>query len=51
MYNEITKEDYYILCKSLDEWEQCFYNLVNKHYRVDSFETLDYLISDEEVKN
>jgi ESCRT-II complex subunit VPS25 len=48
---EITKEDYYILWKSLDEWEQCFYDSVNKHHRIDSLETLDYLISDEEVKN
>lgn len=48
---QIGNEDYYIMWKSLQEWEDCFYDVVNKHHRVDSLETLEYLMNDEEMKN
>lgn len=45
------KEYYFVLWKNVEEWQQCIYDSVIKHHRVDSLETLDYLMYDEEVAN
>ena len=47
----ITCEEYFVLWKNIEEWEDLFYNSVVKHHRIDSLETLDYLINDEENRN
>jgi len=42
---------FFVLWRGLDEWMQIIYDSVIKHHRVDSLETLDYLMYDEEVAN
>jgi hypothetical protein len=36
------------LWKSLNEWEEFIYAAAAKHHRIETIETLDYLISDED---
>jgi len=36
------------LWKSLIEWEEFIYAAAAKHYRIETIETLDYLISDDD---
>ena len=44
-------EHFFVLWKRIEEWEQCIYDSVVKHHRVDTLETLEYLMNDEEVRN
>lgn len=46
----LNKEEGYVLWRSIDEWREWLYDTAVKHHRVDTIETLDYLISDEEVQ-
>lgn len=46
--NQINKDEVFILWKSLNEWEEFIYAAAAKHHRIETIETLDYLISDED---
>lgn len=47
---EISKDEYLILWKSIEDWENIFYDSVIKHHRIDSLETIEYLMNDEEIE-
>lgn len=42
------RDEIFILWKSLIEWEEFIYAAAAKHHRIETIETLDYLISDED---
>lgn len=44
------KDIYYVFWKKLEEWEETIYSAVIKQHRVETLETLDYLIYDEEMR-
>lgn len=46
--NQKNRDEIYILWKSLVEWEEFIYSAAAKHHRIETIETLDYLISDED---
>ena len=46
--NKNNKDELYILWKSLNEWEEFLYGAATKHHRIDSIETLDYIVSDDD---
>lgn len=41
-------DEIFILWKTLNEWEEFIYAAAAKHHRIETIETLDYLISDED---
>lgn len=43
------KDFYYVMWKNIEEWQSIIYDSVVKHHRVDTLETLDYLMHDEET--
>lgn len=46
--NHNNRDEIFILWKSLIEWEEFIYAAAAKHHRIETIETLDYLISDED---
>jgi hypothetical protein len=44
----INKEEIFVLWKSIQEWEEFIYNAANKHHRIETIETLEYIINDED---
>lgn len=49
MYTNTKKKDeIFILKKSITEWEDFIYNAAMKHHRIETIETLEYIINDED---
>ena len=48
MYNNNSRDTIFVLWKSLKEWEDYFYDSVTRHHRIDSLETLEYIMTDDE---
>jgi len=51
MYSGRTRDEIYVLWKSLNEWVDYFYESVTKHHRLDSLETLEYIMGDDDNIN
>jgi ESCRT-II complex subunit VPS25 len=49
--NPKTKDEIFILWKSITEWEEFIYAAAAKHQRIETIETLEYIINDEDNIN
>ncbi len=49
IYINIKKRDeIFVLRKSISEWEDFIYSAATKHHRIETIETLEYIINDED---
>ena len=46
--NQGNRDEIFILWKSLLEWEEFIYNAAAKHHRIETIETLEYIVNDED---
>ncbi len=46
-----SRDEIYVLWKSLNEWTDYFYESVTKHHRLDNLETLEYIMGDDDNIN
>lgn len=51
IYTSKNKDEIFVLWKSLTEWEDFIYTSAVKHHRIESIETLEYIINDEDNMN
>lgn len=51
MFSGNTRDEIFVLWKSLSEWVDYFYESVTKHHRLDTLETLEYIIGDDDNMN
>ncbi len=45
---KINSDEIFILWKSLSEWEEFIYSAATKHHRIDTIETLEYIVNDDD---
>ncbi len=46
--NNSNQDEIFLLWKSLNEWEEFLYASATKHHRLDTIETLEYIINDDD---
>jgi hypothetical protein len=46
--NSTNRDEIFILWKSLLEWEEFIYSAAAKHHRIETIETLEYIVNDED---
>lgn len=44
-------DEIFLLWKTLNEWEEFLYASATKHHRIDTIETLEYIINDDDNMN
>jgi hypothetical protein len=49
--SKINQDEVFILWKSLNEWEEFLYASATKHHKLDSIETLEYIVNDDDNMN
>ncbi len=49
--SKINHDELFLLWKSLNEWEEFLYASATKHHKLDSIETLEYIVNDDDNMN
>ena len=48
IYTSTTKEEIFLLWRSIQGWQEYLYDSAYKHQKIDSIETIDYIVGDDD---